>query len=127
MNLKPYIWSIFLLIYSPFLWANSALDAILLDSAKIGNLRGVESVIKQGADINAFDKNGNTALLYAAIRGDYLMVNHLLAKGALPNMDNKKGYTPLILSCIKGHLSSVEFLLNHGADYNQAMPLGRPP
>ena len=53
----------------------------------------VEKVIKEGADVNAKNDNGNTALHIAAFKGNTDTVEALLAKGADVNAKNNNGYT----------------------------------
>jgi uncharacterized protein len=44
-----------------------------------------------GADVNAEDHDGNTALHQAAARGDVEMILYLVAKGADPTRINRDG------------------------------------
>jgi len=46
---------------------------------------GIESAIRDGDDIDAYDALGMTPLLAAVFRGDLRAVNQLLAAGADPN------------------------------------------
>jgi ankyrin repeat protein len=46
-----------------------------------------------GADVNAVDHEGNTAMHNAAARGDVEMINYLVAKGADPKAVNREGKT----------------------------------
>ena len=48
----------------------------------------------RGADINAADGNGNTALHLAVERLDALMVENLISAGARPDITNHAGLTP---------------------------------
>ncbi len=59
------------------------------------NLTLVEALIKQGADINCPDNNGNTPLHYAALRRDIPMMKALLDAGADPASENSSGDSPL--------------------------------
>lgn len=42
----------------------------------------VINLLREGSDVNARDKDGDTALMFAAHRGHYLIVKTLLAHGA---------------------------------------------
>jgi ankyrin repeat protein len=44
-----------------------------------------------GADVNAEDHDGNTALHHAAARGDVAMILYLVSKGADPTRVNREG------------------------------------
>jgi len=57
-------------------------DANLLSAAGRGDLASVKQAIAQGADVNAKDVNGTTALMMAAKNGHGVVVKELLAKGA---------------------------------------------
>jgi uncharacterized protein len=46
-----------------------------------------------GADVNAVDHEGNTAMHNAAARGDVEMILYLVAKGADPKAVNREGKT----------------------------------
>jgi len=46
-----------------------------------------------GADVNALDDEGNTAMHNAAARGDVEMILYLVAKGADPKAINREGKT----------------------------------
>ena len=46
-----------------------------------------------GADVNATDHDGNTALHHAAARGDIEMIQYLVSKGADVKAVNRQGQT----------------------------------
>ena len=46
-----------------------------------------------GADVNARDHEGNSALHHAASRGDVEMLKYLVSKGADPLVVNREGQT----------------------------------
>ena len=48
-----------------------------------------------GADINARDHEGNTAMHHAASRGDTEMIKYLVSKGADPKAVNREGQTTI--------------------------------
>ena len=73
-------------------------------AAKAGFVRGIEVLLKNRADVNATDKNGETPL-FDAIRSTIKKVEKkvevtslLLSNGALVNHENHKGETPLKLA-----------------------------
>ncbi len=71
------------------------------------------------ANVNGFNKDGQTVLHLAATRGDDKMLSFLLSREDLDEVDPKdlKGRrTPLYLSAKGRHAASCEVLLAHGAD-----------
>ncbi len=58
------------------------LNQVLIEAAKDGNMLVLKTALERGADINAKDGSGMTALMYAIKRGDGEIVNFLKEKGA---------------------------------------------
>jgi len=62
--------------------------------AKTGMLAAVKYLVDvTGADVNARDADGNTALHHAASRGDNAMIQYLIDKGAVVTYVNRAGQT----------------------------------
>lgn len=62
--------------------------------APIGQLAAVKFLVEVvGADVNARDHEGNTAIHHAAARGDTEMIKYLVSKGADPKAVNREGQT----------------------------------
>jgi ankyrin repeat protein len=95
----------------------------LLVAIAAGRLDQVKLLLDQGADVNARDGYGNTALLKAADR-DVLddaakgMLDLLLAKGADVNAKDRDGNTALMRAADAGklQLDVIRFLADKGAD-----------
>jgi ankyrin repeat protein len=64
-------------------------------AARDGCVECVPVLVDGGADINAVDQDGITALLSATINGHYDVAGVLLEKGADPNIADRTGRTPL--------------------------------
>jgi ankyrin repeat protein len=79
------------------------------------------------ADVNAADKDGNTALMIASREGHTETVKALLEKGADVNATNKNGNTALILASQLDHTETVKALLEKGADVNATNMAGETP
>jgi len=87
-------------------------------AAYAGDLQRVEKFIDEGADVDAKDEEGQTALHYAAKGADIEMVELLIAKGADVNAKDNRSRTPLYVAVWGGHTDVVEFLIDNGADIN---------
>ena len=68
-----------------------------------------------GADVNAKDGDGKTALLWAARNGNEKAVTLLLKAGADANAMDCYGNTALVWAVRHGNEKAVELLKQHGA------------
>jgi ankyrin repeat protein len=80
-----------------------------------------------GADVNAVEPDGSTALLWASYRDDLDGVDRLLGAGAKVNAANDLGVTPLWAACQNGNIPMVRRLLQAGANPNLALLAGETP
>jgi ankyrin repeat protein len=103
-------------VLSAVVWA--APDERLIDAVKRGDQAAVDSLLKQGVDVNGRQGDGATALHWAAHQDDRSMVERLLRAGADVQAANELGVTPLLLACTNGSTPVVEALLAVGADPN---------
>ena len=87
----------------------------------------VEVLLSHGADVNAKDNYGRTALSFAAIYGDVECVQMLIGAGADVNAKSNDGGTPLIVAALWGKRDCVEVLLSHGAEVDAKGKFGRTP
>ncbi|MFM1886981.1 MAG: hypothetical protein RL026_2138 [Pseudomonadota bacterium] len=102
-------------------------QSAVADAASQGDHAGVERLLKGGADVNARQADGATALQWAAYRGDAALSERLLRAGANPGLANRNGATPLWLAASRGDAGVIRVLLKGGADANEPLPLGRRP
>jgi uncharacterized protein len=99
----------------------------IADAASRGDNADIERLLKSGADVNAQQADGATALQWAAYRGDSRLAELLLKAGAEPGLANHNGATPLWLAAARGDAAVIQALLKGGADANEQLPLGRRP
>ena len=98
------------------IWMSVA-DSPVADAAMRGDLQMVRTLLRQGADVNAAQGDGMTALHWAAEAGDADMVDVLIYAGANPSAITRIGdYTPLHLASRAAQPAVVEGLLAAGAD-----------
>ena len=77
---------------------------------KTGNLGITKKLLEKGAAVNAQNRTGETALMYAAWRGHSRIVQLLLAYRADVTLKNRQGDTALTLAESKNHLEIVQML-----------------
>jgi ankyrin repeat protein len=67
-------------------------DVRLLEAARAGDVSRVAALLEAGAEIDAADANGETALLFAAMAGHLAVVSYLVAAGADATRKDNLGY-----------------------------------
>ena len=89
----------------------------MADAAMKRDVAAVRALLKSGADVNAAQGDGMTALHWAARQGDTDTVRMLLhAGGNVRAMTRLGGYTPLLLASQMGHAGVIRALIESGAD-----------
>ena len=97
------------------------------DAAMKGDHAAVRILLREKADVNRPQADGDTALHWAVYRNDLDMVDLLIRGGANVKAANLEGATVLSLACINGSASVIERLLKAGADPNERGPHGETP
>ncbi|HVF28783.1 MAG TPA: tetratricopeptide repeat protein [Pyrinomonadaceae bacterium] len=92
-----------------------SVDRDLILAAARGSAETINSLLKSGADVNAKDKFGQTALIYAAGHGYADVVKALLVAGADVNAASNRGVTALKLAQANGHREVTKLLKQAGA------------
>jgi ankyrin repeat protein len=103
-------------------------DEEFLGLCEWGTPEKIKAAIENGANVNAKDADGYTALMYTARKNNAEVVSMLLERGADVNAKNKGGYTALIFAI--GHPNYAEvisMLLERGADVNAKTNEGITP
>ncbi len=111
-------WSVIgTLLVSVLFSGATLLDSPVADAAMNGDIEAVRALLEDGADVNAAQGDGMTALHWAAEVGDMEMVGVLLSAGARVQGVTRLGdYTPLHLASKAGNEGIVGRLLDAGAD-----------
>ena len=86
----------------------------LLHAVLLADVAMVRLLIERGADVNAANHDGITALMWAA--GDVDKVHMLLEKGAKTDARSALGRTPLLIAATyAGNANVVRLLIKHGS------------
>jgi ankyrin repeat protein len=114
--------SAIILFAAVLLNANAAAAAMSTDDffalCETGTAREIETAIRDGADVNAKDKDGETALMYAIWNDSPEGLSILLQHGADVNAKDDDGWTALMNAAGNDSPRSLSILLQHGADPN---------
>jgi ankyrin repeat protein len=83
-------------------------------------------LVASGANINQWDRNGKTPLIFAAKEGRAELVDFLLSLHASPDLsDYKIGYTPLMWATANGRVDIMDELVRGGAKVEVKNSLGQ--
>ena len=99
----------------------------LADAAREGEMQAVAALLKQGADVNAWDSGGTSALHWAAHVNDQAMAKLLIESGADVNANNRYGQSPLHVAVRQRHADMVQLLLGADADIEQVDAAAEAP
>ena len=94
---------------------------LLIQAAKKGRQSQVTSLLEEGADVTATDKDGFTALMTAAALGQNSILKELVQKVGAVNINSINpvdGNTALTLAAAEGQTEAAKLLLAKGADVN---------
>ncbi len=100
-------------------------ESPVADAAKRGDIAELRSLLKDGADVNAAQGDGMTALHWAATHNDVAMASVLIYAGANLESTTRLGaYTSLHLASKAGNAPVMEMLLKSGSDANATTATG---
>ena len=96
------------------LWAQN-METDLHRAAAANDAAAIERLIAAGADIDARDGSGATALLTATHRNHLEAARVLILAGADVNAQDKILDSPYLYAGARGHLGILELTFSHGA------------
>jgi ankyrin repeat protein len=112
-------------------------ETVLMLTSYTGNADAVKLLIERGADVNAQQIRGQTALMWAAAEGHSAVIKQLLASGADTSLSSAAstkperrpagGMTALLFASRQGKLEAARALVEGGADVNQVGADGTSP
>lgn len=110
---------------APALPADLLADAPVADAAERDDASMVRTLVESGADVNAAQGDGMTALHWAARNGNEELARFLVDRGAALEAGTRIGaYTPLHMAARAGEAGVVALLLGAGADVGASSSIG---
>ena len=103
---------------------NNNLIADYLLAAQQGELTKLKSCLHQGVDINACNRQGQTAITLASLNKKYDCVVALLDAGADINKQDQTCLNPFLISCLNNDLTLLRLLLPARPDLNRLTRFG---
>ncbi|WP_157900317.1 ankyrin repeat domain-containing protein [Rhodoferax koreense] len=97
-------------VFSVAAVAQGANTAPLMQAAGAGEADKVSALLAKGADPDARDANGQTALMLAASAGHYETVRRLLIGGANKQLQDPSGKTALDLATEHHHVDLIALM-----------------
>jgi uncharacterized protein len=92
------------------------MNAAWEDAIKGNSVQIVLDLLERGANVNALDRHGQTALMLAAHAGYREVVETLIAHRANLNITAKFGLSALMLAVVAEHAEVARLLAKAGAD-----------
>jgi ankyrin repeat protein len=86
------------------------------DAVRRGSVDQLQRLLAGGADIDARDRHGQTALMLAAMNGDTPIVGWLIEHDAELDHTAKFGLSALMLAVVHGHVEVARSLIRAGAN-----------
>lgn len=84
----------------------------------------IKNIISNGINVNAMNKEGQTALHIASSYGNYDLCYELLFANADPNAKDLNGNTPTMLAALISDIDTMKLFASLGGDFKQSNMLG---
>jgi len=97
---------------------------VLMAAAARGKTNIARALVKAGANVNARNKAGGTALVFSASGGHFETMEFLSGAGADINAADTSGKTALIAAVERGDMQIIQALLRAGVDVNREFSHG---
>jgi ankyrin repeat protein len=91
------------------------LNAELREAARDGDTKALQELIGEGAEVDARDDDGKTALMHAVLLGETKTAGMLIDKGTSVDAKDDFGRTALMLAAENGRTETAEMLISRGA------------
>lgn len=103
---------------------NTNLIADYLLAAQQGELAKLKSCLRQGVDINAVSRQGQTAITLASLNKKYDCVATLIDAGADINKQDHTCLNPFLICCLNNDLTLLRLILPARPDLNRLTRFG---
>ncbi len=88
-------------------------DGALFQASANGNIKTAETLISDGANVNATSANGYTPMHRAAENGHLAVVEYLLSENANPGLKSNADESAADLAKSNGHNNIAEIIRTH--------------
>ncbi|WP_033222358.1 ankyrin repeat domain-containing protein [Kitasatospora phosalacinea] len=95
----------------------TVIDQRLLTAAHTGDLDAARAALAEGANVEARDPRGRTALLLAALADRVPVAELLVAAGADPDAQDEREDSPWLVTGVTGSVPMMRALLPAGPDF----------
>ncbi|KNY17160.1 ankyrin [Shinella sp. SUS2] len=109
-------WLFLAALCPPLLAAENTMDTQLHKAAAADDIAAIKTLLAKGADIDARDTSGATALLVATHGNKVNAARALIEAGADVNAKDDISDSPYLYAGARGHLEILKLTLAHGAD-----------
>nr|WP_145415108.1 ankyrin repeat domain-containing protein [Paenibacillus xylanexedens] len=94
----------------------ASLNQQLFSAAEAKDTKSIEKLIQEGADVQAQDQSGRTALMIATYNQDTASVQKLIEAGADVNQQDDMLNSPFLYAGAEGYLDILKLTIQAGAD-----------